>query len=136
MKHISGNIWYQTSQGRMEIGFTKECLDEKLTECFHILPADNYAVKQRGPLMVLETNDGLEAVHSPIAGRVLFFSDKARNFPDRLTEEDVVVAIEMPREVKKIAPKKSAAPKGTPATGGRLNWDIDPFDEPMPWDRV
>lgn len=115
MKTIQGNIWYEQVGGRMAIGFTKQCLDEKLQECFHILPADAYSVKVRGPLMVLETNDGLESVRSPVAGRVLFFNDKARNFPDRLTEEDVIVEIEMPQpkaEVKKVATKKSTTKAG------------------------
>lgn len=127
MKKIDGNIWYEERAGRMSVGFTRQCLDEKLQECFHILPADSYSVKARGPLMVLETNDGLESVRSPVAGRVLFFNDKARNFPDRLTEEDVIVEIEMPKpEVKKVASKKSPTTKVV--TGGNNQAVF-----PIPW---
>lgn len=133
MKKTIGNIWYEEKDCRVSVGFTQECLNEKLQECFHILPADVFAVKAQGPLMVLETNDGLEAVHSPVAGRIRFFSDKARNFPDRLTTEDVVVEIDLPKpEVKKVAAKKAT----TKPSGGEyerffhvpmeLDWLNDP----------
>lgn len=135
MKTISGNIWYEQVGGRMAIGFTKQCLDEKLQECFHILPADAYSVKVQGPLMVLETNDGLESVRSPVAGRVLFFNDKARNFPDRLTEEDVIVEIEMPQpkaEVKK-APAKKSRTTTTPIGAGNPAVFPIPFIDNDDW---
>lgn len=122
MKKTIGNIWYEEKDYRVSVGFTQECLNEKLQECFHVIPAEVYAVKARSPLMVLETNDGLESIHSPVAGKIRFFSDKARNFPDRLTTEDVVVEIDLPKpEVKKGAVKK-ATTKPVAGNQGVINW--------------
>lgn len=94
MKLMYGDIWAITEpNGRVNIGFTKECIDGKLNECFHVLPADLKKVTSKAPLLVLETNDGLQSIKSPVAGDVVFFNDKARDFPDRLVENDVVVTI-------------------------------------------
>jgi glycine cleavage system H lipoate-binding protein len=115
MKTNYGDIWCETQpDGMMSIGFTKKCIEEKLCECFHILPADVGTAKLKQPLLVLETNDGVEAIPSPINGRIIIFSEKAKNFPDRMTEEDVVVSIEPPEvTARKMREQAKAKPKVT-----------------------
>lgn len=103
MKQVSGNLWFTTEKDETRIGFTRSFIAERLSECFHVLPADTKNVKEKGPLLVLETNDGLEPVCSPVTGRLTYFNEKARNFPDRLTEEDCIVSLSS-KELKKIAP--------------------------------
>jgi glycine cleavage system H lipoate-binding protein len=95
MKSVLGNIWTDDKNGKVSVGFTKEYIDESLAECFHILPADTRSIKKENPLLVVETNNGLESICSPVSGKILFFSDKAKNFPDKLTDEDVIVEIEL-----------------------------------------
>jgi glycine cleavage system H lipoate-binding protein len=102
MKQVSGNLWFTTEKDETRIGFTRSFIAERLSECFHVLPADTKNVKEKGPLLVLETNDGLEPVCSPVTGRLTYFNEKARNFPDRLTEEDCIVSLSS-KELKKVA---------------------------------
>jgi hypothetical protein len=130
MKKINGNIWIDSGEkGKIKIGFTKDYLETKLQECFHVLPADNFQVKDRGPLMVLETNDGLETIYSPANGRIIFFADKAKNFPDRLVEEDVVVEIEVPKPVEKVK-KTTAKPPEKLGRYNITNWhNMPPEDD-------
>lgn len=127
MKTNHGNVWSEVRNGRMAIGFTKQCIDDTLPECFHVLQADATTVKLRGPMLVLETNDGLLSILSPVAGRIRFFNDRARNFPDKLTEEDVIIEVELPQpaqEVKKAVVKKSS--KVTPKIGGGNPFEVGP----------
>lgn len=102
MKQVSGNLWFTTEKDETRIGFTRSFIAERLSECFHVLPADTKNVKEKGPLLVLETNDGLEPVCSPVTGRLTYFNEKARNFPDRLTEEDCIVSLSS-KELTKIS---------------------------------
>jgi|SRR5579859_4580903 len=114
MKTNYGDIWCETQpDGRMSIGFTKKCIEEKLCECFHVLPADISTAKLKQPLLVLETNDGVEAIPSPISGRIIIFSQKAKDFPDRMNEEDVVVSIEPPEVTARKLKEKRSAPRPT-----------------------
>lgn len=101
MKQVSGNLWFTTEKDETRIGFTRSFIAERLSECFHVLPADTKNVKEKGPLLVLETNDGLEPVCSPVTGRLTYFNEKARNFPDRLTEEDCIVSLSS-KELTKV----------------------------------
>src|SRR5579864_9391330 len=94
MKEYLGNVWTEVdARGVLRLGFTKQYIDERLGECFHVVPADVGNTTKGGSLLVLETNDGTSRIKSPISGTILVFSDKARNFPDRLTEEDVIIEI-------------------------------------------
>jgi glycine cleavage system H lipoate-binding protein len=112
-----GKIWVERGgDGVSNIGFTKQFIDEKFGECFHILPADSKNIRERGALLVIETNDGLESLKSPVAGRVMFFNQKARDFPDKITEEDVIFRIETPPKV--VAKKREIKPMP-------LRWDVD-----------
>lgn len=106
MKEVLGNLWFtkDATNDSTNIGFTKQFIDERLSECFHVLMADTKIIKEKGPLLVLETNDGLEPVRSPLAGRIVFFNDKARNFPDRLLESDIIVSLSHKEPAKKATP--------------------------------
>jgi len=114
VKTFSGNIWQETDKaGVVSIGLRQTYLEEKMQECFHILQADAQHLKKGGPMMVIETNDGLESLKSPLTGRITFFNDKARNFPDRLVEDDVIFTV-LPEGVKPVEVKRKAAPKAKP----------------------
>lgn len=106
MKMNYGDLWVETlPEGTINVGFTQPCIEEKLQECFHVLPADVVRTKREQPLLVLETNDGLVSIKSPVNGHITFFSDKARNFPDRLSEEDVIVTLITEEQRKKSIEK-------------------------------
>jgi glycine cleavage system H lipoate-binding protein len=113
VKMVYGDIWAVTEpNGQVSIGFTQQFIEEKLNECFHVLPAETKKVGNKSPLMVLETNDGLQSIKSPVAGEVVFFSDKARNFPDRLKEDDIVITVFLEGKKK---PAKSSTKRAAPA---------------------
>jgi glycine cleavage system H lipoate-binding protein len=106
MKEYSGGLWTETApSGVVRLGFSKVFIEQKLGECFHVMQADSKNVKEGEPLLVLETNDGLESLKSPITGTILHFNSKARNFPDRLTEEDNILEV-LPEGVKAPKPDK------------------------------
>lgn len=94
MKTIVGNIWTEPEDnGVVKIGFTRKYIEEKLGETFHVMQADARSTKVGTPLLVLETNDGTERIKSPVTGTIHWFNTKARNFPDRLNEEDCVIKV-------------------------------------------
>lgn len=107
-------IWMNKKpNGQVDIGFQQKYISEHLQEAFHILPANHSKIESGTPMMVVESNDGLENIRSPFDGRFVNFSDKARNFPDRLKETDVVLTLwteegyqENLKKVKKNPPKK------------------------------
>lgn len=104
MKQNHGFIWSEEHKDKtITIGFTNDAINTKLQETFHVLPADLKEVREKGPLLVLETNDGLLSIKAPFAGRLSYFNPKARNFPDRITETDTIVTI-LPKGVE--PPKK------------------------------
>lgn len=87
-------VWFNSKpDGRIDVGFQQKYINEKLQEVFHVLPANQSKIEKNTPILVLESNDGLEKIVSPFAGRFVSFSDKARNFPDRLKESDVVLTL-------------------------------------------
>lgn len=93
-KQYEGNIWTEVdNRGVVKIGFSRDYIDQQLMECFHVVQADRSVARKGQPIMVLETNDGTARIKSPINGRILTFNDKARNFPDRLSEEDVIMEV-------------------------------------------
>jgi glycine cleavage system H lipoate-binding protein len=118
MKEVNGNLWTETSpRGTLRIGFTQRFIEEKLGECFHVMQADLNKVVRGGPMLVIETNDGLENLKSPVTGSILVFNDRARNFPDRLKEEETIlevlpdgVKLEPVVKAKRVEKAKIAAP--------------------------
>lgn len=115
-------IWMNKKpNGQVDIGFQQTYISEHLQEAFHILPASHGKIESGAPMMVVESNDGLENIHSPFVGRFVNFSDKARNFPDRLKETDVVLTLwteeAYQNELKKSKTevKKKAPVKNTPS---------------------
>lgn len=102
MKEIKGPIWYQTNKdGTVSIGLTNEYIQKRCSECFHIMQADLYEVAVNQPMLVLETNDGLDSIPSPVSGHVVNFNWRARDFPDKLTEEESILTIK-PKEKEPV----------------------------------
>jgi hypothetical protein len=100
MKEQLGNIWTETdNRGVMKIGFSREYIETKLGECFHVMQADTKFARKGQPLLVLETNDACEKIKSPLTGTILVFNTKAANYPDRLTTEDTIMEV-LPEGVK------------------------------------
>lgn len=115
-----GLIWSEDHADKsITIGFTQRCITEKLQECFHVLPADASEVREKGPLLVLETNDGLQSIKTPVAGKVAYFNPKARNFPDKLTDSDTIVTL-FPKGY--VAPPKAAAQKKVVNNTVNFDW--------------
>lgn len=112
MKEQIGNtLWSETdSRGVVKIGFNREYIETKLGECFHVMQADRKFARKGQPLLVLETNDAVERLPSPVTGTIITFNHKASDFPDRLSTEDIILEI-LPEGVK-----LSAKTKKQPAT--------------------
>lgn len=102
-KETRGPIWVQTNKdGTVSVGLTAEFVRSKMGECFHIMQADLDDVIINQPMLVFETNDGLESVKSPVTGSVLQFNRRAVDFPDKLTEEEVILTIRPKRQTPKV----------------------------------
>jgi glycine cleavage system H lipoate-binding protein len=94
MKEVRGAIWFQTSEdGTVTVGLTWDYIRQKLGECFHVMQADERQLIQNQPMLVLETNDGLETIKAPVSGTIVHFNWRARDFPDKLTEEETILII-------------------------------------------
>lgn len=94
MKVDHNFVWSQQHDDKtITIGFTKKAIEELLPECFHVMQADSQNIREKGPMLVLETNDGLESIKAPFAGRISYFNSKARNYPDKLTEDDTILTL-------------------------------------------
>lgn len=85
-------IWYEQDGKQVKVGLTRDFLAQ-LEECWHILPGHNRTIKAKSPLFTMETNDGLIPVLAPISGSVVSWDAKATNFPDKLTENDVIMVL-------------------------------------------
>lgn len=85
-------IWYEQDGKQVKVGLTRSFLDQ-LDECWHILPGNLRNIKAKTPLMTMETNDGLIPIMSPVSGNVVRWETRATNFPDQLTEEDVIMVL-------------------------------------------
>ena len=107
MKQFKDDIWIdEREDGTINIGFRQDFIDRKLMECFHIVQADSKQVQENGPMFVIETNNSLESVKAPCTGRIIAFNSKARNFPDKLNENDVIMTLSIkPEELKAAKPK-------------------------------
>lgn len=88
----ANQIWYEKNGEVTNIGFTNEFLNT-LDQCWHILPSNLEKFKVKSPLLTIETNDALLSIVSPVSGNFMEFSNKAQNFPNKLTENDVVLSI-------------------------------------------
>jgi hypothetical protein len=134
MRESLGNIWTETdSRGVMRIGFSREYIETKLGECFHVMQADIKFARKGQPLLVLETNDACEKIKSPLTGTILMFNGKAANYPDRLTDEDVIVEV-LPEGVK-LPETKKFKPEDVAATWPGLFDAVtatNPFRMPQP----
>lgn len=119
-------IWFeQNEQGVTRIGFTRSFLDG-MDQCWHILPAGRGKFREKSPLMVVETNDSLISILAPIAGNFGEWSTKAQNFPNKLTEDDVVIELRKERTVQ-IDPVEEDEPvAGAPQAA--INWAAGPGD--------
>ena len=96
-----GKLWVEKRDKDLAIGFTASFLSE-LDGCWHMLPAagQKTEIKEKQPLVAVETNDGLFSLPSPVSGIIAFFDNKAMNFPEKLTDEDVVCTIKDAEMVK------------------------------------
>lgn len=104
MKKYEGDLWIDEQEdGTINIGFIQSFIDRAMNECFHVIQADTQRVDKDGPMLVIETNSSLESIKAPITGHIHFFNQKARNFPDKLKEADVIMTL-MPPGVKKKVP--------------------------------
>jgi hypothetical protein len=122
-RQTTSQLWYEQQDRNIRIGFTKEFL-EQLDQCWHILPANLSRIKANAPLMAIETNDALISVLSPVSGSFVTFSHKAQNFPNKLTEDDVVMELiegktsQIPRPVDEMAAAPAIAPPRARRPGG------------------
>lgn len=99
-------VWYKKEGTAITIGFTKDFLTS-LDQCWHILPASLEQFKPKAPLLTVETTDALISIMSPVAGNFMQFSQRAQNFPDKLTEDDVVLELrEGPFVRPTVAPRR------------------------------
>jgi hypothetical protein len=131
------NIWTEDEKdGLVKVGFTRRFIDNVLMECFHIVQADIKNLYEGGPMLVVETNDGLESIKSPYTGTVHYFNPKARNFPDRLTEEDTIMTI-LPKGIVLPERKKAAVKKEPEPTAQGFNqWVNFPLDQELDIERM
>lgn len=107
-KITTDHIWY-TDDGKMvNVGFTRSFLD-RMAECWHVMPAHTSRVREKSPLITIESNEEMFSIPSPITGNIRNFSDKASNFPDRLVETDVICQI-VRGEAAKVGAKTKAVP--------------------------
>lgn len=95
-------IWYEKNGDVILMGLTRSFLDT-LDECLHIIPTSGVSVKEKSPLFTVETNDCLVSILSPVSGSFLSWNDRATNFPDKLTESDVIIRLSS----KEVAPAPS-----------------------------
>lgn len=123
-------IWFERNNNLVTVGFTKPFLDS-LDQCWHILPANLQRFREKAPLMVIETNDSLISILSPVTAHFDHWSDKAQNFPYKLTEEDVVLSMNVTDARRTI----NNAPPVT--VGGNRMWGnaelVVPGPGPIDW---
>lgn len=91
-------IWFIKDGNVTKVGLTQSFINS-LEECWQILPANLRRVKEKSPLLTIETNDALISVASPVSGSVIRVDDHMRNFPDRLREDTVLIEIQEGRAV-------------------------------------
>lgn len=102
-------IWFEKDGKIVRLGLTRNFL-ETLTECWHILPSNMKKIKQKAPLLTIESNDGLISLLSPVTGYLQNWDNKAANFPEKLTEADVIVTLTSEEAVAKPPQAQGWAP--------------------------
>lgn len=107
-KQVRGPIWFTDDGKVVNVGFTNDFL-KRMEECWHVMPANTRTVREKAPLITIESNDEMYSIPSPISGNILSFSQTASNFPDKLKEGDIVCSITR-EEIKKQAKAKATAP--------------------------
>jgi len=102
-------IWYTEKGSQTEIGFTADFLNT-VKEAWHVVPVSlKEKVKPTHPLLAVETNDALFTVFSPREGQITTFNSKAHNFPDQLTEDDVICVLDSAPQRAQEAPQAGIA---------------------------
>lgn len=114
-------IWYDEDGDLVRIGFTQPFLNT-LDQCWHILPSNTEKFKLKAPLLTVETNDSLISIMSPVAGNFMNYSDKAQNFPDRLTEADVIMEL----STKPVVRAQVARAQVADNPAARMDWAEEP----------
>jgi glycine cleavage system H lipoate-binding protein len=89
---IKNQIWFMQDGAVTRIGLTQSFINS-LDECWQILPANTREFKKKSPLFTVETNDALISIMSPINGHLNMFNTTARDFPDHLTEDMVIMEL-------------------------------------------
>lgn len=89
-----GQVWFETAGTRTRLGLTRNFLSTVMEECWHIIPAYRERVVKGAPLLTIETNDSLISVLSPVSGRVRAWEQRACDFPDQLSEDDVLIEVD------------------------------------------
>lgn len=116
-------IWYTKKDSKTSIGFTKEFINQ-IKECWHVVPTITHGlIKESSPLFAIETNDNFFSVRSPTSGSIITFNDKASNFPDQLTADDVICVIDEKEQPVKKKPAVTVTP-GRFVDGGVANAPI------------
>jgi glycine cleavage system H lipoate-binding protein len=100
-------IWFEKQDQVTNIGFTRDFINS-LDQCWHILPANMERFREKAPLLTVETNDALVSILSPVTGTFLEFTNKAQDFPNKLTEADVVIKV----ADRNVVPQRPAAGLG------------------------
>ncbi len=96
-------IWYTQDGEVVKLGLTKSFIDS-LDQCWHILPANTEQVRKKSPLFVVETNDSMISIMSPLEGYVNMYNMDAQDFPDRLDENTVLMELVSNEPVRQVVP--------------------------------
>jgi glycine cleavage system H lipoate-binding protein len=115
-------IWFYKDGDLVRVGFTNNFI-QRMDECWHILPYGKGKIAEKDPLMAVETNDELVSIAAPVAGILAEFSNKAMNFPDKLTADDVIVSLNTNPKATTPVQERRAGILGN--RGFAMNWDID-----------
>lgn len=99
-------IWFIQDGAVTRIGFTQSFI-ESLDQCWQVLPANLQSFKKKAPMLTVETNDALISIMAPVAGTLVRFENTARDFPDQLTADTVIM------ELNSLAVNGMAQMRGT-----------------------
>ena len=139
-------IWTVVEGNYVKVGFERSFLNQ-MDQCWHIMPAQARGVlRAKHPLLVVETNDEVISIPSPVEGTVHHFNDKARNFPDKITETDTIITIntkvtkaaaektvsERPQQRAQAVPIPPPAAAPAPQRFFVNDWPANPAAQPMP----
>lgn len=116
-------IWYTEQEGGYQIGFTKSFL-EGLDQCWYIMPAHAERFKLKSPLLTIETNEMIFSILSPVTGFFQQMENKAQNFPDKLTENDIV--LHLTKVAQRAAPEPMRWDAHAVIAQQRVNMDVWP----------